>query len=188
MSQVIRARPLLQRRLLFGSSRGKDGFQTYRITKKISTHPDQLYLIITDVSKYEEFVPFVTSSFVNQYDPDTKLPTEAGLRVGWKQYDESFTCKLICEENKVIAESMSILLFESLYNEWNLKEVKSRFTNELSTLVELLLRYKFKNPFYNTLSSMFHNQVSNIMIKAFEERAMNLKIQSKLKDRMNNIA
>ncbi|GEQ66522.1 hypothetical protein JCM33374_g185 [Metschnikowia sp. JCM 33374] len=185
MYRVSRVNHVVPIRSFFGLSGAKGGSQCYKITRKVSTPPDILYQVIADVSKYDDFVPFVTSSFVNKLDQKTKLPTEAGFRVGWKQYDENFTCKLVCSENKIVAESISISLFENLRNEWHLREVKSRFTKESSTLVEVVLKYKFRNPLYNTLSSLFHEQVSNIIIKAFESRAMDIKIQRKLGDRMN---
>lgn len=170
--------------LNFGKSLGSQ--VSYRVTKKVNVPPHLIFLVVSDVLKYQDFVPFVTQSFTNKVLDDTKLPLEAGLRVGWKQYDEKFTCKLNCTKDKqVVAESVSLLLFDNLYNEWNFKEVKNRFTNELDTFVELILKYKFKNPVYNTVSSLFQNQVSEIMIKAFEERALELKIGEKLKDRIN---
>lgn len=159
--------------------------QTYKVSKKINVPPSLLFEIVSDVSRYEEFVPFVTKSFINKYLQE-KLPTEAGIRVGWKQYDEEFTCNISCIKDKqVISESITILLFDNLRNEWNFKEVKNRFTQELSTFMELKLQYKFKNPVYNAVSSMFQSQVSELMINAFEERAMQLKIQQKMKDRAN---
>lgn len=169
--------------LSFGSSLGH--LQAYRLTRKVNVPPHLIFKVVSDVHKYEEFVPFVTRSFTNSR-LDDNLPTEAGLRVGWKQFDEKFTCKLSCiKDQQVIAESITILLFDSLYNEWNFKEIKNRFTDELDTFVELILKYKFKNPVYNTVSSLFQSQVSETMIKAFEERALSLKIDDKLKDRLN---
>lgn len=159
--------------------------QNYKVSKKINVPPSILFDIVSDVSRYDEFVPFVTKSFINKY-LESKLPTEAGIRVGWKQYDEEFTCNIFCTKDKqVISESITILLFDHLRNEWNFKEVKNRFTNELATLMELKLQYKFKNPVYNAVSAMFQSQVSDLMIKAFEERAMQQKIQEKMKDRAN---
>lgn len=181
MLTLVRVRSLSPKRCLFLAPRnGKNGYQSYRLSKKVGVPPALLYQVIADVSKYQEFVPFVTESFVNERNLLTSLPTEAGLRVGWKQFDEMFTCTLECLKNKIVAESISILLFDCLHNEWNLKEAKSRFTDEPSTLVELSLTYKFKNPLYNTLSSLFHEQVSSIMMKAFEDRAM--KIRAVYKD------
>lgn len=161
--------------------------QTFKVSKKINVPPSLLFDIVSDVSRYNEFVPFVTKSFINKY-LDTKLPLEAGIRVGWKHYDEEFTCNLTCKKDlQVISESITILLFDNLRNEWNFKEVKNRFTNELATHMELKLQYRFKNPIYNTVSSMFQNQVSELMIKAFEERALQLKIQQKMKDRAQGL-
>lgn len=148
--------------------------------------PQIIFQVVSDVSKYSQFVPFVTHSFINKYLSDTSLPTEAGLRVGWKQFDEKFNCRISCDQDRqVIAESLTVLLFDILYNEWNFKEIKNRFTNELDTLVELKLKYKFANPVYNAVSSLFQKQVSETMITAFEERAMQLKIEEKLKGRLH---
>ncbi|EEQ38757.1 Polyketide cyclase / dehydrase and lipid transport family protein [Clavispora lusitaniae] len=180
----LKAPLISSRRSLFNFAQTSS--QSYKVSKKINVPPSLLFEIVSDVSLYHEFVPFVTHSFINEYSKETNLPTEAGLRVGWKQYDEKFTCKLTCvKDKKVISESITISLFDHLYNEWNFKEVKNRFTNESSTYMELLLRYKFKNPVYNTVSSLFQSHVSELMIKAFEERALDLKIQRKMKDRIN---
>lgn len=174
------------RRTFFSLKSSASHQKTFRVARKVNVPPSLIFLVVADVLKYQEFVPFVTHSFVNERAEDTKLPSEAGFRVGWKQYDEKFTCKLSCIKDKlVIAESVTVLLFNHLYNEWNFKEVKNRFTNELDTYVELILRYKFKNPLYNTMCSFFQHQVSETMIQAFEARAMQLKINEMLKDRIN---
>lgn len=182
----VSSRSVLSRRTFLSFGLSLESPQSYRITKKVNVPPKIIFQVVSEVSKYDQFVPFVTQSFINKVLEDTRLPLEAGLRVGWKQYDENFTCKLSCIENtQVKAESVTVLLFDSLYNEWNFKEVKNRFTNELDTIVELILKYKFKNPVYNAVSNLFQSQVSDTMIKAFEERAMELKINQKLKDRIN---
>lgn len=170
--------------LSFGSRTSSE--RSFRVAKKVNVPPSLIFQVVADVLKYQEFVPFVTHSFISKRSEETTLPSEAGFRVGWNQYDEKFTCNLSCIKNKqVIAESVTVLLFNNLYNEWNFKEVKNRFTNELDTYVELVLKYKFKNPLYNTMCSLFQKQVSETMIEAFESRAMQLKINEKLKDRIN---
>lgn len=174
------------RRTFLGLGSSANHQRTFRVARKVNVSPSLIFLVVADVLKYHEFVPFVTHSFVNERAQETNLPSEAGFRVGWKQYDEKFTCKLSCIKDKqVIAESVTVLLFNQLYNEWNFKEVKNRFTNELDTYVELVLRYKFKNPLYNTMCSLFQHQVSETMIQAFEARAMQLKINEMLRDRIS---
>lgn len=155
--------------------------QTHTLRKKINVTPQQLFRVVADVHKYKEFVPFCEDSSVNARDPETNLPTEAALRVGWQQFDERFTCKLECEDGKrVLAESITISLFHSLKCEWTFHEVKTfNVSNQPSCEVKLELSYHFKNPLYNTISSMFSEQVSAIMIEAFEERAMQLKLRDR---------
>ena len=157
-----------------------NGLQEYQVKKVVNVSPSKMFEIVSDVSRYKEFVPFVENSYISSKDA-LGLPTAAGLRVGWKQFDEEFQCKLRCQRDVlVIAESMSILVFDLLYTKWNLKEVKNVGTTS-SCEVTLDLKYSFKNPLYNTVSSLFSDQVSKIMINAFEERAVATKIKERLK-------
>lgn len=161
--------------------------QSHRVSERINVSPQQIYNVVADVAKYHEFVPFCEESFINSRD-ECDQPTEAGLRVGWKQFDEQFTCKLQCTPNKlIIAESITILLFHNLNCHWEFKEVKNLgVINPMGCQIDLTLKYDFKNPLYNAVSSMFADQVSKIMLKAFQQRAMQQKLQKKFKDREIN--
>lgn len=155
--------------------------QTYKVTRRVNASPREMFSIVSDVSRYAEFVPFVEESFVNSRDGDG-LPAEGGIRVGWKQFDEKFACKLQCIQDKsVVAEALTGPLFSSLHTEWNFKEVQAfGVTSTANCDVELKLRFDFNNPIYNTMSSMFSDQVTGIMIKAFQQRAMELKAQNRI--------
>lgn len=170
------------RRLFFNLARNVDDFQTYRITKRVNVPPNMLFEVVSDVNKYKDFIPFVTESFVSKYDPTSKLPSEAGFRVGWKEYDELFTCKVDCtQDQRVFSKSLTTLVFEDLQNEWTFRPIKNNFTNEVSTEASLSLKYRFKNPIYNTVASLFQSRVSEIMIEAFQKRAMEMKIGRRLR-------
>ncbi|ODV66607.1 hypothetical protein HYPBUDRAFT_141206 [Hyphopichia burtonii NRRL Y-1933] len=161
----------------------------HKVKSKINATPEQMFEIVSDVSRYNEFVPFVEESFINKRDANTNLPSEAGLRVGWKQFDERFVCKLTCDDKipKVIAESITVSLFDNLYTEWIFRKIPTLNVNQESNCeIELILKYKFKNPLYNTISSIFQEQVTQIMLKAFTNRATQLKLQKKFKDRQVN--
>lgn len=154
--------------------------QSYKVLKRINVTDSLMYNVVSDVSKYQDFVPFVEKSFITAKDKENGLPLKGGLRVGWNDFNEEFICELKCVPRKqVIAESLSLLLFESLYTEWNFSEIKNPFAKEPSCEVELILKYKFKNPLYNTVSSLFSDQVSKIMIEAFEKRAFEEKVKAK---------
>ncbi|CAK7903169.1 coenzyme Q-binding protein Coq10p, mitochondrial [[Candida] anglica] len=157
--------------------------QEYIVKKRLNFTPELLFDVVSDVSQYHEFVPFVEESFVSATDSHN-LPAEAGLRVGWKQFDEKFTCKLTCEKNKSVkAESLTVSLFESLNTQWKFREVKNPHIRTSSCEVELSLSYAFKNPVYNAVSSLFSEQVTQLMIKAFEQRARDEKLKMSIKDR-----
>jgi len=146
-----------------------NSLQTYNVTKIIHTKNSHIYEVVSNVDKYKEFIPFVEDSYVNQRD-EKNIPTEGGIDVGWQQFNEKLVCKLTCTPGKqVIAQSLPTSIFDKLYTEWNFIPM-----NENMTKVNLNLQFNFKNPLYNSMSSMFSEQLTSIMIKAFEDRVHSL--------------
>lgn len=157
------------RRSFFSLPFTSPSLQQYNVSKIINTNAANVYQVISGVDKYDEFIPFVEKSFINSRS-ENDTPTEAGLRIGWQQFNEEFACKLICVPNKsVIAKSLTHSLFDTLDTKWILVPLSDKITK-----VELNLAYQFKNPVYNNLSSVFSKQVTNIMIKAFEDRILDI--------------
>ncbi|CAK9435279.1 uncharacterized protein LODBEIA_P57560 [Lodderomyces beijingensis] len=158
------SRPLVLKRAFFGSSKP----QSYSISRVLNGSPEQVFDIVSRVDNYKNFVPFVEDSFITSRDGGN-LPSGAGLKIGWNDITERFVCKLHCEENRnVYAKSVELELFETLETQWVFSHVStSKFPK---CRVDFKLTYKFRNPLYNHLSSMFAPQVSNIMIGAFEKQ------------------
>lgn len=131
-----------------------------------------MYQVVSDVQAYAEFVPYCTRSFINQRDAAGQ-PTEAGLRVGWKQFDEEFVCELQCspEHHVVVAQSLTHSLFHKLYTKWTIRP-NSRAN---ACDVELVLKYRFKSDIYNAVSSVFAESVSGLVMNSFEKRAAHLR-------------
>ncbi|ODV94416.1 hypothetical protein PACTADRAFT_45148 [Pachysolen tannophilus NRRL Y-2460] len=157
------------------------GHQKYVINKRLN-HPVKLmYEIISQVDKYEDFIPYCTNSFIEEKDPVTGQPSRAGLRVGFKQFDERFVCDLKCVvEKQVIAQSVTHSLFNHLYSEWNINPLKSDKQCE----IQLILKYDFKNNLYNKISSLFASKISQIMLKAFEQRAIDIRKNNSLSQKL----
>lgn len=154
---------------------GKDE-QHYILKRKINASPKEVYDVVSEVSKYHEFIPYCEESFVNKRD-DVGKPSEAGLRVGFKQYDEKFVCKVDCQDTSdsmksVSAESLSHNLFHLLYSKWTIT-VHPGCSN--ATEVELLLRYQFKSKLYNSVSSLFAKSVTDLVLKAFDRRVFKIR-------------
>lgn len=167
---------VLPTRTLFGVTYSNNAC-THKVSRVVPCSATEMFEIVADVARYKEFLPFVVDSFINQTD-DAGFASEAGLRVGWKLFDEKFVCKLQCIPHKlVVAKSETHSLFEHLSTEWTFEEKKVFIAGagDFCT-VRLDLSYRFENPLYNTVSSAFSKQVSSIMIDAFENRVQQLKI------------
>ncbi|KAH3681534.1 hypothetical protein WICPIJ_007515 [Wickerhamomyces pijperi] len=151
--------------------------QTYIISRQLTHPPELFYEVVSDVSRYKEFIPYCTDSFINQRDQETNLPTVAGLRVGFQSFDEEFTCNLKCSKNIIIAESITHSLFQKLYTKWTIIE-----NAKGTTSMVLELRFKFKSLIYNKVSSIFARKVSELVIKAFDDRALALRREERKKE------
>lgn len=157
--------------------------QTFKASRSVNAPPHILFGVVADVDKYQQFLPYVSDSFISKRDPNG-LAAEAGLRVSWRSYTETFTCSLLCAKDEhVVAELTNCPMFDLLHTEWRFTPLPNRFTKDVSTRVDFDLRYKFANPLYNTVLSLFQKQLSDIMIKEFEKRALHLKLASKVAGR-----
>lgn len=154
--------------------------QKYILLKTINALPGEVYGVVSDVAKYEEFIPYCVESFVNKRKALDNTPTEAGLRVGFREYDEKFVCNVGCnnevngnsEDYSVVADSISHKLFYLLYSKWTITPHPER---PHSTQVELLLRFKFKSRLYNSVSTIFAKSVTELVMKAFERRVFEIR-------------
>lgn len=158
--------------------------QRHILLKSINSTPEKVYSVVSEVSEYQNFIPYCVESFVNKRNAMDEKPIEAGLRIGFRQYDEKFLCDVVCSKQqtsqyKVIANSVSHNLFYLLYGEWNIRPHPQRRS---STQVELLLRFKFKSKLYNSVSSIFAKSVTELVMKAFERRVFELQKASSTQD------
>lgn len=148
--------------------------QHHQLSRVITGGHHQVYRVVLSVDEYRHFIPFVEDSFIS-HRTDDGVPTEGGLRIGWKQFEERFVCQLECVPGQlVVARLVTTTLFDELYSQWQLTPMGPNRTR-----VDYQMRYKFKNPMYNAVSLMFSDQVSHIMIKAFEDRVKAIAILEK---------
>lgn len=134
-----------------------------------------IFDVVSDVTNYKTFIPFVNDSFVHNLDPTTNLPNKAGFSIGWHDYDEHMVCDVDCrKDERVFSRVRSSLVFDHLENEWTFTSVNSDGGQLPITQVNLHLQYRFKNPLLNSLSSIFQSQVSQIMIDSFLKQAITM--------------
>ncbi|CCH61365.1 hypothetical protein TBLA_0E03110 [Henningerozyma blattae CBS 6284] len=168
-----------QKRYLFTVPKGPIEY-THRVL--IREEPTKVYNIVSEVSKYKEFIPYCLDSFVDKRDSNNdNKPIQAGLRVGFRQYDERFVCNVDCSNNVigrrtkyvVKAESISHQLFKELSGTWIITPC---VRNKNISTVELLLRFQFHSKLYNAVSTIFAHSATTLVMKAFATRAEQLKI------------
>ncbi|SCW01509.1 LAFE_0E01222g1_1 [Lachancea fermentati] len=165
-------RSMIYKRTFFGLSSHEGKEQKYVLTRTINAPALNVYDVISEVSKYHEFIPYCVESFVEKRNLKTGKPEEAGLRVGFQQYDERFLCKVNCVSNPkgiktVVAESLTHGLFDVLYTKWTVERHPTRAN---ASQVELLLKFQFKSRLYNSVASLFAKSVTQLVMKAFERR------------------
>lgn len=146
------------------------GAQRFSEVRSFPYAAGQLYTLVSDINNYHKFLPYCVGSRVTQYSAHDNLPTEADLRVGWGNYDETFRSKVECEPAKLIvrADASQNELFRSLKTRW---EIRPKGGEGKGSEVELHIEFAFKNPVYAALSGAVAPKIVNIMVEAFEKRA-----------------
>lgn len=180
-----------QNTLRFLTTEGKivsniKGVHTYTLRKTINASLNNTYHVISEVSKYKEFLPYCTESWVSKRDPtNDDKPMQGGLRVGYKQYDENFDCLIQCLkpsetslERVVIAESLPDQLFDKLHTKWTIVE-----NDQKKCDLELRLDFKFKSRFYNSISSLFAKTLTDVVMKAFTRQIAHVQKECYLKQK-----
>ncbi|KAG0664852.1 hypothetical protein C6P45_000522 [Maudiozyma exigua] len=151
--------------------------QTYKLVRTIDAKPTEIYEVVSQIDKYTDFIPYCIDSFIDKRDFITGNPTSAGLRIGFQSYDEKFVCNVNCQEFQekqkfiVEAESVSHNLFKTCSTKWTI--VPNPRKPNISQ-VELTLRFQFHSLLYNSVSSIFANNLTSLAMAAFEKRSVEL--------------
>lgn len=156
-----------------------NNLQLYKIKKIIHANSIDMFNTVSDIENYKNFIPYVNESYVKIYDQNN-LPSIAGLSVGWKNFNENFDCMIKCiPGKKIVGKSLSLNLFHYLNIEWNFNDINninyysSKKKIEKKCEVSLNLEFSFKNSLYNHVSSFFSDQITSLMINAFEKKIKN---------------
>jgi coenzyme Q-binding protein COQ10 len=144
--------------------------QRFTATRRLPHPPKALYNLISDIDSYRHYLPYCLGSRVTARCPSTNAPTEADLRVGWGQYDETFRSTVICrpQELSVEADASQNPLFQKLRARWEISPAEEKHQG---SDVKLHVEFKFTNPLYSAVSGAFAPKVAGVMVEAFEKRA-----------------
>lgn len=127
---------------------------------------EQMYMLVDDVEKYPEFVPFCKESKIIQRDSQS---VSATLMVAKSGIAKSFSTKNSLQPFEHIQMELLNGPFKSLSGVWSFKEL-----SENACKIELDLQYEFSSKLTSLAFSKIFNQLAKSMISAFTQRATSI--------------
>ena len=138
----------------------------YSVKKKINYSKKQMFDLISDVSKYPEFLPWCVSTNIYNKSNDTFF---SDMEIGFKFIKETFTSKVtLIESNKVCSEAISGA-FKKMNNIWEIN-----YISEQECEINLSIEFQFKSLILQNIIGKLFEKASKKMITAFEDRAYDL--------------
>ena len=131
--------------------------------KHLPYSPEQLFDLVADVSRYDEFLPWVVAVRVRSSSP---AETVADLVVGFHAFKERFTSRVVKERpNKILVDYVEGPL-KFLHNEWRFEPADDGGTN-----LCLSVDFAFRSRIFEALAGQMFDRALRRMTTAFEERA-----------------
>ncbi len=135
--------------------------------KHLPYSPEQMFDLVADVARYQEFAPWCIGSRINKIESETLF--YADLIVGYKMFRERFSSKVMLDRpNEISIEYLKGPL-KNLKNRWKFIRQPDN-----TCVIDFVVEFEFGNVALQTLANMFFNEVVKRMVGAFEGRAKQL--------------
>src|SRR5438552_8298353 len=153
-----RCRPHVRR-----SSRGKGRMPRHSETKHLPYTPEQLFELVADVARYDEFLPWVVAVRVRS---SSEKEMVADLVVGFNAFKERFTSRVVKERPTRICVDYVEGPLKYLHNEWAFERAPDNGAN-----VHFSVDFAFKSRLFESLAGAMFDRALRRMTAAFEQRA-----------------
>jgi coenzyme Q-binding protein COQ10 len=135
-------------------------------TRNLPYSPEQMFDLVADVRRYQEFLPWVAATRVRS---DSETLMIADLVVGFKSLKETFTSRV----EKHRPEQIKVEYIEGplkyLHNSWAFRP-----DGKGGTVIDFCVDFAFKSRIFETLAGQMFDRALRRMIGAFEARAHDL--------------
>jgi coenzyme Q-binding protein COQ10 len=128
--------------------------------------PEQLFDLVADVARYDEFLPWVVAVRVRSSSP---AETVADLVVGFSAFKERFTSRVVKQRPHKICVDYIEGPLKYLHNEWVFEPAPDGGTN-----LKFSVDFAFKSRIFETLAGQMFDRALRRMTGAFEQRAASL--------------
>ena len=135
-------------------------------TRTICYTPEQMFDLVADVKRYQEFLPWVAATRVRS-DSDTLMI--ADLVVGFRALKETFTSKVTKQRPTTLVVDYIDGPLKYLHNSW-------RFSpdGKGGTKIDFCVDFAFRSRIFESLAGQMFDRALRRMIGAFEDRAHQL--------------
>ncbi len=135
-------------------------------TRHLPYSPEQLFELVADVPRYQEFLPWVAAVRVRS---DSEAEMVADLVVGFKGLRENFTSLV----HKKRPESIRVEYVDGplkyLHNDWTFRP-----DGQGGTMLDFSVDFAFRSAIFEMLAGQVFDRALRKMIGAFEQRAAEL--------------
>ncbi|GAA4814912.1 type II toxin-antitoxin system RatA family toxin [Sphingosinicella ginsenosidimutans] len=135
-------------------------------SRQLPWSPEQLFDLVADVGRYQEFLPWVAATRVRSNSETEML---ADLIVGFKALKETFTSRVRKDRPNEISIDYVEGPLKYLHNEW-----RFRPDGKGGTIVDFSVDFAFRNRLFEALAGQMFDTALRRMIGAFEARAATL--------------
>ncbi|HEX8668672.1 MAG TPA: type II toxin-antitoxin system RatA family toxin [Allosphingosinicella sp.] len=135
-------------------------------TRHFPYTPEQLFDLVADVKRYQEFLPWVAATRVRS---DSETLMIADLVVGFKSLKETFASRVTKERPRKIVVDYIEGPLKYLHNSWTFEPHPDG-----GTKVGFCVDFAFKSRIFESLAGQMFDRALRRMIGAFEDRAREL--------------
>ena len=132
-------------------------------TRHLPYSPEQLFDLVADVGRYDEFLPWVVAVRIRS---SSETETVADLVVGFSAFKERFTSRVVKHRPDRICVDYVEGPLKYLHNEWEFEPAADGSTN-----LHFSVDFAFKSRLFETLAGQMFDRALRRMTSAFERRA-----------------
>ncbi|HEX9807308.1 MAG TPA: type II toxin-antitoxin system RatA family toxin [Alteraurantiacibacter sp.] len=134
-----------------------------RETRRLPYSPEQMFDMVADVARYEEFLPWVIATRVRE-DSDTEMI--ADMLVGFNALREKFTSRVIKDRPRRIEVIYLDGPMRDLDNIWHFRPAADGGCE-----IDFHVEFTFRNRMFEALAGQYFDRAFRKMVNAFEARA-----------------
>ena len=132
-------------------------------TRHLPYTPEQLFDLVADVGRYDEFLPWVVAVRIRS---SSETETIADLVVGFSAFKERFTSRVVKHRPERICVDYIEGPLKYLHNEWEFDRAPDGGTN-----LHFAVDFAFNSRLFETLAGQMFDRALRRMTGAFERRA-----------------